>query len=125
MHSCSSCRGPSHVWAYRHIPRVYDYLWVAEDGMKMQGYNGSHLWDTAFAVQVRWRGMLQLHMLVLLWLRACAGVFELMRPAMRWLGRMPCLCCCSVNHPEVAATSCCCCSRRLLTLACWMWPAMH
>ena len=27
-----------------------DYLWVAEDGMKMQGYNGSQLWDTAFAV---------------------------------------------------------------------------
>jgi hypothetical protein len=26
-------------------------LWVAEDGMKMQGYNGSQLWDTAFAVQ--------------------------------------------------------------------------
>ncbi|KAH7624092.1 hypothetical protein Ndes2526B_g01344 [Nannochloris sp. 'desiccata'] len=35
----------------RHLPRVYDYLWVAEDGMKMQGYNGSQLWDTAFAVQ--------------------------------------------------------------------------
>lgn len=36
---------------YRHIPRVHDFLWVAEDGMKMQGYNGSQLWDTAFAVQ--------------------------------------------------------------------------
>ncbi|XP_066320895.1 cycloartenol synthase-like [Miscanthus floridulus] len=34
-----------------HIPRVYDYLWLAEDGMKMQGYNGSQLWDTTFAVQ--------------------------------------------------------------------------
>ncbi|KAF5175701.1 Cycloartenol synthase, partial [Thalictrum thalictroides] len=34
-----------------HIPRIYDYLWVAEDGMKMQGYNGSQMWDTAFAVQ--------------------------------------------------------------------------
>ncbi|TYK04001.1 cycloartenol synthase [Cucumis melo var. makuwa] len=34
-----------------HIPRIYDYLWLAEDGMKMQGYNGSQLWDTAFAVQ--------------------------------------------------------------------------
>nr|WRN91792.1 cycloartenol synthase [Hoodia gordonii] len=34
-----------------HIPRVHDYLWLAEDGMKMQGYNGSQLWDTAFAVQ--------------------------------------------------------------------------
>ena len=34
-----------------HLPRIMDYLWVAEDGMKMQGYNGSQLWDTAFAVQ--------------------------------------------------------------------------
>ncbi|XP_042440099.1 cycloartenol synthase 2-like [Zingiber officinale] len=33
-----------------HLPRIYDYLWVAEDGMKMQGYNGSQLWDTAFAI---------------------------------------------------------------------------
>ena len=31
--------------------RLQDYLWVAEDGMKMQGYNGSQLWDTSFAVQ--------------------------------------------------------------------------
>ena len=35
----------------RHLPRLHDYLWVAEDGMKMQGYNGSQLWDTSFAVQ--------------------------------------------------------------------------
>ncbi|KAK9097606.1 hypothetical protein Sjap_023103 [Stephania japonica] len=34
-----------------HLPRIYDYLWLAEDGMKMQGYNGSQLWDTAFTVQ--------------------------------------------------------------------------
>ncbi|KAI0511005.1 hypothetical protein KFK09_011623 [Dendrobium nobile] len=34
-----------------HLPRLYDYLWLAEDGMKMQGYNGSQLWDTAFTVQ--------------------------------------------------------------------------
>jgi len=34
-----------------HLARVPDYLWVAEDGLKMQGYNGSQLWDTAFAVQ--------------------------------------------------------------------------
>lgn len=39
------------VFVHRHVPRVYDYLWVAEDGMKMQGYNGSQLWDTSFAVQ--------------------------------------------------------------------------
>ena len=35
----------------RHLMRVPDYLWVAEDGMKMQGYNGSQCWDTSFAIQ--------------------------------------------------------------------------
>lgn len=35
----------------RHALRVRDYLWVAEDGMKMQGYNGSQCWDTSFASQ--------------------------------------------------------------------------
>lgn len=35
----------------KHVERWYDYLWVAEDGMKMNGYNGSQLWDTAFASQ--------------------------------------------------------------------------
>ena len=35
----------------RHLARVDDYLWVAEDGMKMQGYNGSQAWDTSFALQ--------------------------------------------------------------------------
>ncbi|KAK8520485.1 hypothetical protein V6N12_004422 [Hibiscus sabdariffa] len=34
-----------------HLSRVKDYLWVAEDGMKMQGYNGSQLWDVVFSVQ--------------------------------------------------------------------------
>ena len=42
--ACTCCLG-------RHIPRLFDFLWVAEDGMKMQGYNGSQLWDTTFAVQ--------------------------------------------------------------------------
>lgn len=35
----------------KHVERWFDYLWVAEDGMKMNGYNGSQLWDTAFAAQ--------------------------------------------------------------------------
>jgi squalene cyclase len=34
-----------------HLSRIKDYLWVAEDGMKMQGYNGSQLWDVTLAVQ--------------------------------------------------------------------------
>ncbi|RLA17536.1 MAG: hypothetical protein DRQ62_14845, partial [Gammaproteobacteria bacterium] len=32
----------------KHVARWYDYLWIAEDGMKMSGYNGSQLWDAAF-----------------------------------------------------------------------------
>src|SRR5690606_18283173 len=31
-----------------HVSRLPDYLWISEDGMKMQGYNGSQLWDTTF-----------------------------------------------------------------------------
>jgi squalene cyclase len=34
-----------------HMMRVQDYLWIAEDGMKMQGYNGSQCWDTSFCIQ--------------------------------------------------------------------------
>mgnify|MGYP006271172637 CR=1 FL=1 len=35
----------------RHLERLPEYLWQADDGTKMQGYNSSELWDTAFAVQ--------------------------------------------------------------------------
>lgn len=35
----------------KHVERLDDYLWLAADGMKMQGYNGSQLWDTAFSGQ--------------------------------------------------------------------------
>ncbi|XP_052194608.1 lupeol synthase-like [Diospyros lotus] len=34
----------------RHLARIPDYLWVAEDGMKMQSF-GSQMWDAAFAIQ--------------------------------------------------------------------------
>nr|DBA19921.1 TPA: hypothetical protein GDO54_015677 [Pyxicephalus adspersus] len=34
-----------------HVDRIPDYLWLGLDGMKMQGTNGSQLWDTAFAIQ--------------------------------------------------------------------------
>ncbi|KAH0756414.1 hypothetical protein KY290_026684 [Solanum tuberosum] len=34
-----------------HLSRIKDYLWLAEDGMKMKGYNGSQLWDVSFGVQ--------------------------------------------------------------------------
>eukprot|EP00752_Nemacystus_decipiens_P008292 g7413.t1 len=44
-------KNASHDAFQRHLQRVDDYLWVAEDGMKMQGYNGSQNWDTSFAMQ--------------------------------------------------------------------------
>lgn len=33
----------------KHLARVQDYLWVAEDGMRMQSF-GSQNWDTGFAM---------------------------------------------------------------------------
>ncbi|KAF8392761.1 hypothetical protein HHK36_020998 [Tetracentron sinense] len=33
-----------------HLARIPDYMWVAEDGMKMQSF-GSQQWDTGFAIQ--------------------------------------------------------------------------
>jgi len=35
----------------KHTLRVADYLWVSEDGLKMQGYNGSQGWDASFTMQ--------------------------------------------------------------------------
>ncbi|KAG8376325.1 hypothetical protein BUALT_Bualt09G0051500 [Buddleja alternifolia] len=34
----------------RHLARIPDYFWVAEDGMKMQSF-GCQMWDAAFSVQ--------------------------------------------------------------------------
>jgi len=48
---CWAEGGPASEAFQRHLLRVPDYLWVAEDGMKVQGYNGSQCWDTAFACQ--------------------------------------------------------------------------
>jgi len=43
----------------KHLDRWKDYLWLAEDGLKMNGYNGSQLWDTAFAAQAITEGKLE------------------------------------------------------------------
>ncbi|KAJ1690730.1 hypothetical protein LUZ63_014885 [Rhynchospora breviuscula] len=48
---CCWIEDPSSDAFKLHLPRIHDYLWIAEDGMKMQAYNGSQLWDTAFTVQ--------------------------------------------------------------------------
>ncbi|OAY52730.1 lupeol synthase isoform X1 [Manihot esculenta] len=34
----------------KHLARIEDYIWVGEDGMKMQSF-GSQIWDTSFALQ--------------------------------------------------------------------------
>ena len=42
--------------------RLDDYLFLGKNGMKMTGYNGSQLWDTAFALQaVRMAGLSATH----------------------------------------------------------------
>ncbi|KAH0775180.1 hypothetical protein KY290_012317 [Solanum tuberosum] len=41
---------PNGSYFKKHLARVPDYLWVAEDGMKMQNI-GSQAWDTSFAIQ--------------------------------------------------------------------------
>ena len=51
MLSIFFAEGPDSENFKNHQARVDDYLWLAADGMKMQGYNGSQLWDTAFSVQ--------------------------------------------------------------------------
>ncbi|KAM3576082.1 hypothetical protein VYU27_001958 [Nannochloropsis oceanica] len=49
---CVFAEGGKEAEAFkRHVGRLDDYLWLAEDGMKMQGYNGSQCWDTSFLVQ--------------------------------------------------------------------------
>lgn len=49
-------KGPGSVEFKKHVERWYDYFWVAEDGMKVNGYNGSQFWDTAFAAQALLEG---------------------------------------------------------------------
>lgn len=48
---CQWFHDPNSEAVAKHRERMKDYLWIAEDGMRMQGYNGSQLWDTAFSVQ--------------------------------------------------------------------------
>lgn len=48
---CQWFNDPSSEAVAQHRDHFKDYLWLGEDGMKMQGYNGSQLWDTAFSSQ--------------------------------------------------------------------------
>ncbi|XP_047330037.1 beta-amyrin synthase-like [Impatiens glandulifera] len=55
---CCWVEDPNSDYFKKHLARIPDYLWVAEDGMKMQSF-GSQQWDTGFAVQA----VLACHML--------------------------------------------------------------
>lgn len=48
--------GPTSATYRAHVSRLPDFLWLGVDGMKMQGTNGSQLWDTAFTVQALLEG---------------------------------------------------------------------
>ncbi|KAH7867349.1 hypothetical protein Vadar_032334 [Vaccinium darrowii] len=41
---------PTSDYFKKHLARIPDYMWIAEDGMKMQSF-GSQQWDTSFAIQ--------------------------------------------------------------------------
>ncbi|KAF4404574.1 hypothetical protein G4B88_005960 [Cannabis sativa] len=46
---------PDGEYFKKHIPRVDDYLWVAEDGLTMQSF-GSQTWDCSLTVQALFAG---------------------------------------------------------------------
>ena len=48
---CFHLLDPEGAECSRHKERLSDYLFEARDGLKMNGYNSSQLWDTAFAGQ--------------------------------------------------------------------------
>ncbi|RCV23074.1 hypothetical protein SETIT_4G270200v2 [Setaria italica] len=48
---CCWVESPNSDAFKQHLPRIYDYLWLAEDGMKAQVYDGCQSWETAFIVQ--------------------------------------------------------------------------
>ncbi|XP_044372975.1 achilleol B synthase isoform X2 [Triticum aestivum] len=48
---CCWVENPNSDAFKKHLPRVYDYLWIAEDGMKAKIYDGCQNWETPFIVQ--------------------------------------------------------------------------
>ncbi|KAL9459824.1 hypothetical protein AB3S75_003099 [Citrus x aurantiifolia] len=47
---CCWIEDPNSDYFKKHLPRIGEYLWVGEDGMKVQSF-GSQTWVCAFAVQ--------------------------------------------------------------------------
>ncbi|XP_047087879.1 achilleol B synthase-like [Lolium rigidum] len=48
---CCWVENPNSDALKRHLPRVYDYLWIAEDGMTAKLMDGCQSWETAFIIQ--------------------------------------------------------------------------
>ncbi|XP_047047255.1 achilleol B synthase-like [Lolium rigidum] len=48
---CCWVENPNSNAFKQHLPRVYDYLWLAEDGMKAKIYDGCQSWETPFIIQ--------------------------------------------------------------------------
>lgn len=49
--ACYIHDGPDAESVQRHRERMYDFLWMKNEGMLMNGTNGVQTWDTAFAIQ--------------------------------------------------------------------------
>ncbi|XP_035814935.1 achilleol B synthase isoform X4 [Zea mays] len=47
---CCWVENPNSNAFKQHLPRIYDYFWLAEDGMKAQVYNGCQSWETILTV---------------------------------------------------------------------------
>ncbi|XP_025810653.1 achilleol B synthase-like isoform X3 [Panicum hallii] len=48
---CCWVENPNSDVLKRHLPRIHDYLWIAEDGMKTKIYDGTQNWEIALIVQ--------------------------------------------------------------------------
>ncbi|MCJ1369797.1 Lanosterol synthase (Oxidosqualene--lanosterol cyclase) [Loxospora ochrophaea] len=67
--ACYIHDGPDSYSVRRHRERLFDFLWMKNEGMLMNGTNGVQTWDTAFLIQAvveaglaqdsEWKNMLQ------------------------------------------------------------------
>nr|BBJ70062.1 isoarborinol synthase [Imperata cylindrica] len=48
---CCWIENPNSDAFKKHVPRIYDYLWLAEDGMKAKAYDGVQCWEAALIVR--------------------------------------------------------------------------
>uniref|UniRef100_A0A0D9XXR6 Squalene cyclase N-terminal domain-containing protein n=1 Tax=Leersia perrieri TaxID=77586 RepID=A0A0D9XXR6_9ORYZ len=48
---CCWVENPNSDTLKRHLPRIHDYLWVAEDGMKTKIYDGAQNWEITLIIQ--------------------------------------------------------------------------